>query len=185
MTIKEKFLLDSIRRGGVTLEHVVNGRSQRIDIDNLVMVTARRPRDSLFLDLDGDPDDLESAGIKSVTRIGDCLAPSTIAAAVYEGHRYAREFDNNVDIDEVPYKREHISDLIAFRPDHRVPVRKSAIRGKGALPAVRIRLDFGPVENLFQFTGTPGVLTVNPYLWHGDRGFGTDDRFYPCQHFIQ
>jgi dimethylamine/trimethylamine dehydrogenase len=25
--------------------------------------------------------------------IGDCLAPSTIAAAVYAGHRYAREFD--------------------------------------------------------------------------------------------
>jgi len=108
VTIKEKFVLASIRRGGVTLDHIVSGRSQHLEIDNLVMVTARRPRDSLFFDLDGDPDGRKSAGIKSVTRIGDCLAPSTIAAAVYEGHRYAREFDDSVDIDEVPYKREYI-----------------------------------------------------------------------------
>ncbi len=108
VTIKEKFLLASIQRTDVTLKHIVSGQSQRLEIDNLVMVTARRPRDSLFFDLDGDPDGRKSAGIKSVTRIGDCLAPSTIAAAVYEGHRYAREFDSNVDIDEVPYKREHI-----------------------------------------------------------------------------
>jgi dimethylamine/trimethylamine dehydrogenase len=33
------------------------------------------------------------ARIVSVTSIGDCLAPGTIAAAVYAGHRYAREFE--------------------------------------------------------------------------------------------
>ena len=33
------------------------------------------------------------AGIKTVTMLGDCLAPGTIAAAVYSGHRTAREFD--------------------------------------------------------------------------------------------
>ncbi len=108
VVIKEKFLLASIQQGGVTLEHVVSGRSQRLEADNLIMVTARRPRNRLFFDLDGDPHGLASVGIKSVTRIGDCLAPSTIAAAVYEGHRYAREFGGNVDIDEVPYAREYI-----------------------------------------------------------------------------
>ena len=108
VTIKEKFLLGSIQRGSVTLKHVVSGESQRLDADNLVMVSARRPRDRLFFELEDDPDGMGVAGIKSVTRIGDCLAPSTIAAAVYEGHRYAREFDSHVDIDEVPYKREHI-----------------------------------------------------------------------------
>ncbi len=30
---------------------------------------------------------------KSVRRIGDCEAPAIIAAAVYAGHRYARELD--------------------------------------------------------------------------------------------
>ena len=108
VTIKEKFQLSSIQRGAAVIEHVVSGQSQRLDIEALVMVTARCPRNGLFFDLDCDPDSLESAGIKSVTRIGDCLAPSTIAAAVYEGHRYAREFDQDMDIDEVSYKREYI-----------------------------------------------------------------------------
>ena len=35
----------------------------------------------------------EDAGIASVTRIGDCWAPSTIQQAVYTGHKWARELD--------------------------------------------------------------------------------------------
>ncbi len=35
------------------------------------------------------------AGGNPVTRIGDCLAPSSIADAVYSGHRFAREFGDN------------------------------------------------------------------------------------------
>ena len=34
------------------------------------------------------------------------MAPSTIAAAVYDGHRVAREIDNLPDPDAVPFKRE-------------------------------------------------------------------------------
>jgi dimethylamine/trimethylamine dehydrogenase len=40
-----------------------------------------------------------------VVRIGDCLAPSTIAAAVYAGHRYGREIDAPPG-DAVAFKRE-------------------------------------------------------------------------------
>jgi len=36
---------------------------------------------------------------KSITRIGDCEAPSIIAGAVFAGHRYARELDTDVDPD--------------------------------------------------------------------------------------
>ncbi|MFT5549883.1 MAG: dimethylamine/trimethylamine dehydrogenase, partial [Candidatus Azotimanducaceae bacterium] len=32
-------------------------------------------------------------------RIGDCEAPAIIAAAVFAGHRYARELDTEVDPD--------------------------------------------------------------------------------------
>jgi dimethylamine/trimethylamine dehydrogenase len=39
------------------------------------------------------PDIMKEKSIKSVTRIGDCLAPGTIAAAIYSGHRAAREMD--------------------------------------------------------------------------------------------
>ena len=34
-------------------------------------------------------------GIKSVLRIRDCQAPGIIVAAVFRGHRYARELDGN------------------------------------------------------------------------------------------
>jgi dimethylamine/trimethylamine dehydrogenase len=51
------------------------------------------------------PDALREAGIKSVTLIGDALAPGTIAAAVYQGHRYGREFDEPL-AGEVAFKRE-------------------------------------------------------------------------------
>ena len=37
-------------------------------------------------------------------RIGDCFGPSIIAAAVYEGHRYARELGEDIDPDGVPFK---------------------------------------------------------------------------------
>jgi dimethylamine/trimethylamine dehydrogenase len=43
-----------------------------------------------------------------VTALGDCLAPSTVAAAVYAGHRYAREFGEAIDPDVTPFKREAI-----------------------------------------------------------------------------
>ena len=43
---------------------------------------------------------------KKRTRIGDALAPATIAAAVYSGHRYARELDEVIDPDAVPFERE-------------------------------------------------------------------------------
>jgi dimethylamine/trimethylamine dehydrogenase len=41
----------------------------------------------------------------SLTRIGDCFGPGTIAAAVYGGHRYAREL-GVPQTDAVPFRRE-------------------------------------------------------------------------------
>ena len=48
---------------------------------------------------------LSAAGIVSVNAIGDSLAPGTIAAAVYAGHRYGREFDLP-ETDLVGFRRE-------------------------------------------------------------------------------
>ena len=70
----------------------------------LVPVTARLPEEALYHALMANPDALKDAGIKSVTRIGDCLAPGLIAYAVYSGHRYARELDTN-DMGEVKFRR--------------------------------------------------------------------------------
>jgi dimethylamine/trimethylamine dehydrogenase len=57
------------------------------------------------LPLDGMAEATGAAGIVSVTSIGDCLAPSTIAASVYAGHRYAREYDRTPS-DAAAFQRE-------------------------------------------------------------------------------
>ena len=69
------------------------------------MVTARLPNDALYYDLNVSPEKLAEAGIKSVKRVGDAFAPGLIAAAVWSGHRFARELDGPPPGD-VPFKRE-------------------------------------------------------------------------------
>ena len=71
----------------------------------VVSVTSRLPEEALYRELIADPERLVAAGITSVTRIGDCLAPGFIAHAVYSGHRYARELDAPEIGDAVPFKR--------------------------------------------------------------------------------
>jgi dimethylamine/trimethylamine dehydrogenase len=69
------------------------------------MVTARTPNDDLYRALTDDAGTLQSAGVETVTRIGDCLAPGTLAAAVFSGHCFAREL-NAPDPGFVPFQRE-------------------------------------------------------------------------------
>ena len=57
-------------------------------------------------------DSLDS-GISTVRAIGDAWAPATIATAVFEGHRYARELENpEFRGDHVPFRRETV-ELVA------------------------------------------------------------------------
>jgi dimethylamine/trimethylamine dehydrogenase len=97
--------LVGIREDEVELTCIYTGRSQLRPCGSVILVTARLPQESLYNQLAQRSDDLSGSGIKSVTRIGDCLAPGTIAAAVYGGHRYARELDEPV-CDQVPFRRE-------------------------------------------------------------------------------
>ena len=68
----------------------------------MVLVTARVPNDSLYEQLMAREADFAASGLHSLTRIGDRLAPGTIAAAVYAGHRFAREFEAEPN-DDVPF----------------------------------------------------------------------------------
>ncbi|MYD75322.1 MAG: NAD(P)-binding protein [Gammaproteobacteria bacterium] len=106
--ILEKHSLISLENGTALIRHVVSGHEKSLLTRNLVVVTARRPDHRLFFDLESDADGIREKGIRSVTRIGDCLSPSTIAAAVYAGHLYARDFDREVDVVRIPYEREYI-----------------------------------------------------------------------------
>jgi dimethylamine/trimethylamine dehydrogenase len=78
--------------------------TERLAASAAVLVTSRLPNEALHLALAANPDGVKAAGIKSVTRIGDCLAPGFIAHAVYHGHSYARELDAPP-AGEVPFKR--------------------------------------------------------------------------------
>lgn len=81
-----------------TLACAYTGREQRIDAQSILLVTARRPNDDLYRALEG--------RVKSLRRIGDSDAPAIIAAAVYAGHRYARELDESEqDFAQVPFDR--------------------------------------------------------------------------------
>jgi len=70
----------------------------------LVPVTMRLPNDALHAPLAEHPEKLKAAGVQSMRRIGDCFGPATIAAAVYEGHRFARELETVIDPDGVSFK---------------------------------------------------------------------------------
>ena len=85
----------------------LTGEEYSLPVASLVLVTARLPTNELYFGVAGaDEERLETLSF-GLSRIGDCLAPSTIAAAVYDGHRYARELDDPPEPDGVPFRREY------------------------------------------------------------------------------
>ncbi len=99
--------LAQIEAGRVRIDDVYTGQSTWIPCRSLVMVTAQDPLDGLFHDLEADDGANRRAGIRRVTRIGDCYGPGPIAAAVFGGYRYARELGEAIG-DDVPWKRENV-----------------------------------------------------------------------------
>ncbi|MFP6687831.1 MAG: NAD(P)-binding protein, partial [Alphaproteobacteria bacterium] len=73
----------------------------------VVLVTSRISNDGLWRELQACA---EAGDVpwRTLTRIGDALAPATVAHAVYAGHRYAREFDAPVP-GGTPYKVERVN----------------------------------------------------------------------------
>ncbi len=84
-----------------------SGAALPLSVSSVVMVTQRTPNDGLYRDIlarvDGKVDELPF----TLKRIGDCEAPAIIAAAIYAGHKYARELDTVVDLDE-PLKHDRV-----------------------------------------------------------------------------
>jgi dimethylamine/trimethylamine dehydrogenase len=96
ITVETGTVLAGIGEGSVVLESVHTAATREVEAANVVMVTSREPQDTLYHSL---------RDRFVVQRIGDCLAPGTIATAVYSGHRYAREADAEVS-SAVPFSRE-------------------------------------------------------------------------------
>jgi dimethylamine/trimethylamine dehydrogenase len=72
--------------GAAQLSCVYTGRTESIACEGFIPVTSRSPNDDLW-------NELRALKSRGVHRIGDCKAPGLIAHAVYDGHRFAREFD--------------------------------------------------------------------------------------------
>jgi dimethylamine/trimethylamine dehydrogenase len=86
--------LVGLSAGHATWACAYSGRQSEKPLENLVLVTGRLPRRDLEKALMARRADWAAAGLRSVTAIGDCSVPSSVADAVHSGHRYARELDD-------------------------------------------------------------------------------------------
>ena len=77
--------------GRVLLQCVFSGKPSQLEADQLIPISARIADDALWLALEARRSELEQQGLLSLQRVGDCRAPGIIAAAVYAGHKAARE----------------------------------------------------------------------------------------------
>ena len=95
----------AIGAGSVT-GHDRHGDPWSAECDGIVLVTQQESRDALYTELAGDPAALAAAGIAGLYRIGDALAPRMISEAIFDGHRLAREIDQDDPGLPAPYLRE-------------------------------------------------------------------------------
>ncbi len=94
-----------------SIECTYTGRIMPIAVEAVVTVTVRIPNDGLFRELQQRTQTGADYTPLSLTRIGDCEAPSIIAGAVFSGHRFAQELDTDVDLDNrIKYDRVFFED---------------------------------------------------------------------------
>ncbi len=99
--------LEQIQEDQVTLACTTTGDTRQLAAKQVLLVTSRQANDEVYLQLMARIDEFGDYGIQSVQCAGDAQAPSTIAAAVYAGHRYARGLEEPVPA--MPYRRERIA----------------------------------------------------------------------------
>ncbi len=109
VSIHTNVSLDSIGDNRAGLSCVFSDQIEEVSVDHVVLVTARNPDDQLYWQLKSLSGQCEDAGIRFIERIGDCLVPGTIAAAVYSGHKWARELGESQLEPNTPFRREMVS----------------------------------------------------------------------------
>jgi dimethylamine/trimethylamine dehydrogenase len=104
-------VLSAILADSVRLVHGNSSKISELSAASVILLTSRQPNDALYRDLEEAGDERDLAGIKTVMRIGDCLSPNLIAAAVFSGRRYAEETGLMINRD-LACSREIVSDVI-------------------------------------------------------------------------
>lgn len=82
-----------VEAGHATFVHPHTAKADLVEATCVVMITARLPNDGLYRELSDDVESLEVNKVRSVSRIGDCLAPAAIFQAIYTGHKCAQELE--------------------------------------------------------------------------------------------
>ena len=103
--------LVGIAGGAARISCGFTDREREVEAGSVVLVTALLPNLVVWEGLQNHREQWADAGIQTIERIGDAHAPHTIAAAVWSGHRFAREVGEEKS-DGVPFKRE-IAELAA------------------------------------------------------------------------
>ena len=84
-----------------------SGKETEHTADYLIPVTARIPSAELWIELESRADEFAACSGLSLQRIGDCAAPGIIAAAVFAGHKVAREMGQDK-LTPLEIKREQV-----------------------------------------------------------------------------
>jgi dimethylamine/trimethylamine dehydrogenase len=80
--------------------------TEEIEVDSVVLCTARVSDDQLYHELKADPAALKSNDVEAVYLIGDAAAPRMIVDCIFDGHRLAREIDSSDPSVPLPFIRE-------------------------------------------------------------------------------
>ena len=83
--------VERVISGGVVLQCAYTQRETALECDAAVLVTSRLPNEALALDL-VDPRVTGTArNLPTVRAVGDAFSPGSIAAAVWDGRRFAED----------------------------------------------------------------------------------------------
>jgi len=93
--------LDEFDGSNARLSCVYSERTREVAADAVVLVTARIPVDELYREISGKLESESPESAPTLHKIGDCDAPAIIAAAVYAGHRYARELETDMEQSDI------------------------------------------------------------------------------------
>lgn len=97
--------ITAIDAGSVT-GHGRHGEPWSAAYDGIVLVTQQVPQDTVYAELASDPGKVAAAGISGLYCIGDAVAPRMVSEAIFDGHRLAREIDQEDAAQPSPYQRE-------------------------------------------------------------------------------
>jgi dimethylamine/trimethylamine dehydrogenase len=93
--VATQMLLKRFDGNSARLENIFTAAAQTRDVRSVVIVGHRQPCDEVYHGLLARRGEFADAGVKSVERIGDALAPGAIVHAVYSGHQYAQQLDGD------------------------------------------------------------------------------------------